>query len=322
MTLYGVRLQLSPWFHSYMLGLGLACAAIVARPASVWKWSLFIGGVWIVVTAVARVISVPTRGAFFVTSLPSGQRSVLSSLLPEGDGAVLAAGMLGAKDGGEALMPVLREAYRRMGSEVGMPETPAIRTYLGLQSARAFDAIIATPEGPSAPTRAIVFLHGFSGNFDVYCWHLSLAARRAHALVVCPSLGPVGDWWTKRGLTVVQKTIQYVTDRHIEHVYLAGLSNGAAGAAVLAPQLPGLDGLILISGAARTEPPPDVPLLVIQGERDGMMPASLARDYVSRAWSPHTYVSIDGGHFVFLSHTREVTEAITQWLRYQRKREW
>jgi pimeloyl-ACP methyl ester carboxylesterase len=147
---------------------------------------------------------------------------------------------------------------------------------------------------------------------------LSLAAARIGARVVCPSVGSRGDWWQPHGLATVRASLAYLARTGIRHVFLAGLSNGAVGAGMIATRIADLlDGLILISGAPATPAPARLPLLVIQGEYDSLMHAGLARRYAQSSSAPHAYVSIPGGHFVFLSHAERVTAAIGDWLAAQ-----
>jgi pimeloyl-ACP methyl ester carboxylesterase len=266
-----------------------------------------------------RLTSVETRRPeLHILTLPAATPTRwVNSIVPERTGALVAARMLARSDGGDDLVQVLRDSYARMDAVLGSVPTPAVATYLGLQSSRAFDTIFVEPRASSSPKSALVFLHGFAGNFDIYCWQAARATP-PDMLVACPSLGPRADWWTRRGHETLRVTLQHLRARGVERVYLAGLSNGAAGVGVLAPQFRReLRGIALISGAPpKVSPPPGLPVLVVQGQRDGMMPASLARSYFARtrAPTPRTYVALDGGHFVFLSRFREVTAALHAWL--------
>jgi len=91
-------------------------------------------------------------------------------------------------------------------------------------------------------------------------------------------------------------------------------TNGAAGASVLALRHEAkLSGLVLISGT-RAPRPPALPVLVVQGARDRMMPAALARAYAASGRRVR-YVEVPGGHFVFLSHYEVVRPAVAEFLR-------
>jgi pimeloyl-ACP methyl ester carboxylesterase len=266
-------------------------------------------------TAGLRIARHDGNGPLRVITLPGGGRRWVDSLVPERMGALIASKLLAMpRQHGEALTEVLQGAYARMDADVGDVATPAIATYLGLQRPSAFDAVVIDTSRTRHPTSAVIFLHGFAGNFSIYCWQLSKAAAAIDALVVCPSIGPRGDWWNPNGLATVRATLGYVHRAGIGHVYLSGLSNGAVGAGVMARALGrSLDGVILISGAPHAEPP-QMPLLVVQGSDDSMMPASLARRYARSAAAPHAYVELASGHYVFLSHWQRVTAEIGAWL--------
>src|SRR5207302_2684882 len=137
--------------------------------------------------------------------------------------------------------------------------------------------VIAPPKTHAASDAAIVFLHGYAGSFYVYCRELAQAAAAANLVTLCPATDSSGAWWTPRGEQTFRATLGYAHRMGMNRVYLAGLSNGAAGASVLALSHPSeLAGLVLISGS-RAAQAPAMPTLIVQGTSDQMMPASLAR---------------------------------------------
>jgi pimeloyl-ACP methyl ester carboxylesterase len=156
-------------------------------------------------------------------------------------------------------------------------------------------------------------LHGFAGNFYVYCWEFAQAAGASNVITLCPSMDATGAWWTERGAQTLDATLDYAHAIGLKRIYLAGLSNGAAGASVLAlTRQSKLSGLMLISGL-RAENPPSLPLLIVHGSTDTMMPTAYARAYAAR--SPLArYHEVPGGHFIFLSDHAKVRPAIAQFL--------
>jgi pimeloyl-ACP methyl ester carboxylesterase len=198
--------------------------------------------------------------------------------------------------------------------------TPAVATYLGLQSSSSFDTIVLRPPVQRvAPDGAVVFLHGYAGNFYVYCWELAQAAGAANLLTMCPSVGPDGQWWTAKGEATLLATLDYAHEIGMNRVYLAGLSNGAAGASVLSlKHEQRLAGLVLISGM-RAEAPPSLPVLVVQGSSDQMMPAAFARAYAAKS-ARVSYRELTGGHLLFLSEHARVRPLIAGFLQDLEKR--
>lgn len=253
------------------------------------------------------------EAALRIITLPDDTPSSwLTTLVPERTGALLAARLLDLTDDGEELDILLASAYERMDRALGRVPTPAITTYLGMQSTTRFDTVVIEP--PHEPTAALIFLHGYAGNFNIYCWHMAEAVRGESLLVLCPSVGPRGDFWSQQGRETVRATLDYVRARGLERVFLAGLSNGAVGAGVMAPELASqLAGVILVSGAPIKVSATSLPTLVIQGEGDEMMPARLARAYANSGQRAE-YVGLHGGHFIFLSRHAEVGRALRAWL--------
>lgn len=68
---------------------------------------------------------------------------------------------------------------------------------------------------------------------------------------------------------------------------------------------------------ARSEtkaPLPRVPMLLLEGKRDSMMPARLMREFARRAGHLATHVEVDSGHFAFLDRHEACEKAIASWL--------
>lgn len=260
-----------------------------------------------------------SAGAQLKTLPGGGSARLLTRIYPESDGALAAAWFLRLTHGmrdpeAEVFADILRRAYARATPAVEALPTPAITTYLGLQSPSAFDTlVIPPPPGGATPSAAAVFLHGYAGNFYVYCWEFAQAAGSANLVTLCPSMAASGAWWTERGRQTLEVTLDYARQRGLHRIYLAGLSNGAAGASVLSLSLQRkLSGLVLISGV-RGERAPLLPTLVVQGSSDQMMPAHSARAYTQRNPSVR-YREFEGGHLIFLSRYERVRPVIASFL--------
>jgi pimeloyl-ACP methyl ester carboxylesterase len=313
---------LSWWSAVLAIGLVLLVLGlfVVHAQRSLGYRLLAAGGLLVLGPWLGRAVLVRGSEQARLTTLPAdtGAR-LLSRLYPEPDGAIAMAGLLTAlgrvKDDEAAQLPqILRAAYERTEPNAATQPTPAIATYLGLQSPSSFDTIvIRPPEQRVAADGAVVFLHGYAGNFYVYCWELAQAAAAANLLTLCPSTGPSGAWWEPSGEQTMLATLDYAHAIGMNRFYLAGLSNGAAGASVLAlKHQKRLAGLLLVSGM-RAEQPPELPVLVVQGAADKMMPASYARAYAARG-AHVKYHELAGGHFLLLSEFERVRPAIAAFL--------
>ncbi len=107
------------------------------------------------------------------------------------------------------------------------------------------------PAGSELP--AIVFLHGWVGNFKLYLWAWKRFADQHGFAIVCPSFG-FGHWQRAGGAEAVERARQIaVQELHLapDRVWLAGLSNGGLGVSRAALTFPSAwRGLIYISAVA------------------------------------------------------------------------
>jgi hypothetical protein len=317
-----LQLGLSLWSAALGAGLGLVALGGAARAMGLASATRLLGAGAALVVAPWLVRSIAVRGSerARLTLLPDdGGPRLLSKVYPERDGTLLAAHWLGKTsqlDDDEAaqLPEILQQAFERMDPSADDVPTPAIGTYLGLQSAEHFDTLVLRPPpGRVASDAALIFLHGYAGNFYVYCWEVAQAAAAANLMTLCPSLDASGAWWSPEGEKTLRATLDYAHRTGMNRIYLAGLSNGAAGASVLAlSHARELSGLVLISGT-RAEQPPPLPTLVVQGAADRMMSAGTARAYARRS-AQAQYRQIPGGHFILLSRHTQVRPLIGDFL--------
>jgi pimeloyl-ACP methyl ester carboxylesterase len=275
-------------------------------------------GLALFVTAMLVRIAIAGHGkTVTMTRGTSSSAPLLDRLLPEADIAVTSAravimtGMLPANDT-KNLVPTLKGAFEKMNQAEGSTPSPIVLTTLSLQDANAFDTLEVAAPAPDARA-AVLFLHGYGGNFTLQCWMIAQAARLAGAVTFCPSTRMAGDWWSATGQEIVRTMMDRIRDRGFDAVVLAGLSNGGVGASRLAPRLHDrLAGLLLVSGAAPDAAPAGVPTLVLEGSRDTMMSPGVVRQYAARGGAK--YVELDGTHFVLIEQPDAMTDAMARWL--------
>ncbi|WP_253980456.1 alpha/beta hydrolase [Pyxidicoccus xibeiensis] len=317
------RIGASPSGWGYAVGLLLVTLGLLSRP---WRRrrGLTRVGLGLVLLVAGVRLGLAGGGPVETVLIPDGGSRWVNGLVAERDGTLLAAHALMLSSGlprsdSHDFVAALEGAFDRLDAAAGTMATPAVATYLGLQSPESFDAVVIPPASSANPETAVVFLHGYAGNFSVYCWQLARAAQAISALTVCPSVGPAGDWWSSRGEQTLEQTLAWLADRGVRRVYLSGLSNGGAGASVLVnrvshPRIE-LRGLVLVSGAMSHAASPTVPTLLVQGRHDSMMPTRAMRDFAERMGKLATYVEVDSGHFAFLDRHAECERAIASWLR-------
>ncbi len=291
----------SPSGAAYVMGLVAIAASLVVA-----KRRVAVAGAALIVVAVAARLVTTTHAA--------GEARAIDRVIDERDLSVNAARAIAwtrfMKDPDVPLLPdAMRSAYDDMKKEQGDLPSPVVATYLGLERPKASDTIEFVASGKDA----VIFLHGYAGNFTMSCFLFARAAARASMTTVCPSTRWVGDWWTHDGETIVKGTIASLRARGFRRIFLAGLSNGAIGASRLAPRFGNeIAGLVLVSGAASDAAAPNVPVLVVQGRDDVQLPASIERAYAARAHAK--YVELPAGHFVLLVERERSARAIAEWL--------
>jgi pimeloyl-ACP methyl ester carboxylesterase len=259
-----------------------------------------------------------------LVTLPGGRPPrLLTRLIAEQDAVLFAArpataiGLVTRREA-RGLIPFFERAYDAMRATVGETPSPFVTTYLGRQSPSAFDALIVRPAGNPARGSAVIFLHGFSGNFAYQCWLVGRAAARAGLVTICPSTSWQGAWWQPEGQAIRAVTMEYLRREGYGPVYLAGLSNGGIGISRLMAELEAdIAGLIFISGVMPSAITADRPILLIHGREDERMPVSLAREAAAAAGESATLVELTGNHFVLAKESAAVSEAIAAWLAEQ-----
>lgn len=312
----------------YLLGCIIIVSGMISAPW--WRRMspalLTLGVVLIFATLIPRLVFPPSGSRLSMVTLPDeSQPRWLNRIFDEQDIVVFGArvspflGMVTRKES-VGLITTFAGTYHKMQGVT--PLSPFLTTYLNQQSPQAFDALIAEPASDAPPTRAIIFLHGFGGNFTLQCWLIAHAAEQIGALTICPSTGPAGDWWNPNGKAILQQTLRYLKGRGVQRIYLAGLSNGGIGASRLANALQtDLAGLILISGADPSAPVTGLPVLVVQGSDDERIPTEMVEKYVAKVGAAGTYMLLEGDHFVLLKQADEIQQAILDWLLRQEVRQ-
>jgi pimeloyl-ACP methyl ester carboxylesterase len=314
---------------AYLIGALLIVAGAMTAP---WRQARFRGitraGLTLIILVACTRVIVAARGTTTtLITLPSRQNTRwLARIVHERDislfgvqAAYLTATAISPREH-DGLIPTLQAAYRAMEEAGESTSSPFLNTYLGCQDSSAFDAVIIEPASGGPARAAVVFLHGFGGNFAVQGWLVAQAARKVGALTVCPSVGWRGDWWSEEGQRTIRNTLDYVHGRGVKRIYLAGLSNGAVGSCRLAPRLRSeLSGLILISGADPRAPDAGLSVLALQGNADERMPAALAIQLTRQLGARGTYREFDGDHLLLAKRASEVQEALVAWLIQQEK---
>ena len=317
-TLVGLAFVVGPSWSgwAYALGVALLASGLVAT-ARTGDGRLSGAALALLLGAACVHGLLATRGAHVsMTTTATGAPRWVGRIVDEGDGATLGAylmvqtGLIRDPDV-PAVPRAMHEAYAEMRAAEGDVPSPVVSTYLGLESPSDADDIVVEP--PRRPRGALIFLHGWGGNYTLPCWQVARAAAEVDLVTYCPSVGWRGEWASADGERTLRAALALPQARGIDRIFLAGLSNGAIGASLLANRFRGqFCGVILISGASARAGAPGVPVLVVQGDDDALCPASIARDYARRVGA--TYARLHGGHFALLLERTTAHRAIAAWL--------
>jgi len=278
-----------------------------------------IGLIVLLFTMTLRMLLAAGGNNFSFYVEPDGNARWVDRLVDEGDLAILGSFAIrwtgfGREPAVEALPALMADAYQRMHRDQGEAPSPLIATLLGLQKADSFDII---QFGDLKKTQTVlVFLHGWPGGFTLPCWQVSQAAVKVNAVTVCPSMHWGADWRSPEGMRIIERTLSQLKDAGAKRIYLAGLSNGALGAAEFAAKnKAGLQGLIFISGISSATPLVAIPTLVLNGKEDHRSSATQAKKYAEDVGGK--YIEFDAGHFAMLTRETEMQAAISYWLQAQ-----
>lgn len=313
-------LSMSGW--GYVLSLfGMATGAGRGRP---WQRPRSIGGIvqsvgpgTVGVIVLVLVASLRIAGGVegpLRLGPGGGSGRVLSRLFEERDATILGArwiDWLEPSDEHEIdrLADVLEAHYPRMGADPGWG-TPILPTYLGSQSAEAFDVHVIEPNAPPALT--LVFLHGAAGGFSLMCWEVAQGSRDLSVRTVCPAMGPSG-FWAREGRAILDAVLA----QEDGPIVLAGLSNGAIALSRIAGELsaahPQIVGWVLVSGVAWDAEPTALPTLILHGTNDRIVPIEPARRFVELAPDAEL-VELASGHFALLENHVVVERELRRFL--------
>lgn len=104
-----------------------------------------------------------------------------SNIVLFGERVAVRLGLISARqDAG--LVAALAGAYDTARSEGATARSPFPNTALGRQAPERFDLLVAEP--PSQARTAVIFLHGYGGNFALQCWLLARPSVRSERRTV------------------------------------------------------------------------------------------------------------------------------------------
>ena len=148
---------------------------------------LLAGVVGIAFVAGGRLVLASQDGnsSIRVVTLPQGRETRwINYIIDEQDSLIFGEAIFHAIGGDSAreheqLTTALQRAYSEMRATQQIFASPIVSTYLNLQQAASFDAVMISPENMRHPDTAIIFLHGYMGNVTAQCWEIAEAVAMA-----------------------------------------------------------------------------------------------------------------------------------------------
>jgi hypothetical protein len=226
----------------YLIGGVLVAAGLILAP-------------WAGKNSIALTIFVTIFGAIIVTSvvgvrltlvrqeadarirmisLPQDEETRwINYLIDEQDSLILGEALF-HRIGGDSpnehkgIASALHTDYSQMRANQRVFPSPLVSTYLNLQGATHFDAVVIGPEIDHPLKFALVFLHGYMGNVTAQCWEIAQAVQNFGAVTVCPSTSWRGDWWQPQGQAILQATFEYLREQGIQKFIWAFPMAGSA----------------------------------------------------------------------------------------------
>lgn len=205
------------------------------------------------------------------------------------------------------------------------------------------------PESYDAEVGAplIISLHGLGRSYDwLMGYHGFLDYAEAGGFIVATPLGYIRRGWygtedVAQGAEIrarSEEDVMQVLDRVLEEfnvderrIYLWGHSMGGAGTFYLAKRNPDLfAGLAVVAPAPRSSQSPadleaysHVPILVMHGDADDVVPVDVSREWVAKMEElgmQHLYVEVaDGDHSLLISQNPENMKKIVDFFNIVRK---
>ena len=264
----------------------------------------------------------------------------IAQIVPESDQLLIGAKLFGILDPAFEkhqavdLSNQIKTIYRQLES---LPEFHQSGSVLGLCYKSIFSGNQNTghrfeyvPSGADKPMPVVLFLHGSLGNFKGYQWVWKTFADANKVAIVSPSYG-YGEWRDEQGRKSIKDTLAKCRlDTRFDHskIYLAGISNGAAGLTECLPHLKKpVAGVIYISPVIEPDQAGrknflskirNLPVFLISGEEDSRVPIDILREslaIIRGSANLESHILKNKDHFLFFSEKEKTCELLTNWFR-------
>lgn len=224
----------------------------------------------------------------------------------------------------QSLTPQISAAYGAIAVDPDFAGVPSALSYGFSTSAPSVGHyFLYRPEVLPENPLCIVFLHGFGGNFQYYTWVLK--KEFPQAVILLPSWGMS---WYEGSPVYVQDMLKDAERRlgiRLPQPWLMGISAGGRGGFEIYNRMADkFRGFVCIANAPETPTVQtlrhDLTLLMVNGNRDQMVPVAIARQQAALVKSRvprFSYQEISGDHFFMLSNRSATFELIRRFMETQ-----
>ncbi len=209
------------------------------------------------------------------------------------------------------LQPLVAEQYRQMAASAVYQKAPSLLGYCFSEKTPAHGlANVQVPDGWTAESPVLVFLHGYGGSF---LWYQHYLARHfPKHLIICPAWGLSPAKISPTYLSECLKAVETRLDLRIRAPWLLGLSAGGFGVLQAAAALPeSFAGVICMAAYPVTQPPKQPLHFFIAGSDE---PFVTSGHFSKVTAGTKTHRVKGAGHFFMLTHEAETVKSLHDWM--------
>lgn len=221
-----------------------------------------------------------------------------------------------------SLTPLVMDAYTKIGADAAFRNTPSALPYcFSTRKHSTGHYFLYQPETIPEKPVAIVFLHGYGGNFQFYIWVLK--EEFPEAIILAPSWGASWARGSPAYLKAMLADAKRRTGAGLGKPWLMAISAGGRGGFSIYNQLPEtFSGYVCLASLPGTSVARrlrrDLKILMLNGTADAMVPIALARKQAELARQAVPALSIEeieGNHFFILSKREETFGTIKTFMK-------
>lgn len=211
----------------------------------------------------------------------------------------------------QQLQPLVAEQYRQMAGSAVYQKATSLLGYCFSENTPAHGlANVHVPDGWTAESPVLVFLHGYGGSF---LWYQHYLARHfPKHLIICPAWGISPAKISPAYLNECLKAVETRLDLQIKAPWLLGLSAGGFGVLRIASAMPdAFAGVICMAAypVARLQAKPPH-YFIAGGEEPFVRSGHLSKVTIGS----QACLVKDAGHFFMLTHEQETVDILRAWI--------